>query len=52
MTVTRRRFVGGLTTALGALTLSPGGRAWPQAAQAPSRRQATAEELQRDGIRL
>ena len=44
MTVTRRRFVGGLTTALGALTLTPGGRVWPQAAQAPARRQATAEE--------
>jgi histidinol-phosphate aminotransferase len=41
--VSRRRFFGGVATALGYLTLKPGARLWPQQA-APPRRRATAEE--------
>jgi histidinol-phosphate/aromatic aminotransferase/cobyric acid decarboxylase-like protein len=40
--VSRRRFFGGVATALGYLTLKPNGRLWPQ--QGAPRRQATAEE--------
>ncbi len=44
--VSRRRFVGGVTGALGALTLGPASTAWPQAAAAP-RRQATVDDYDR-----
>lgn len=41
--VTRRGFVGGVTTALGVLTLKPDGSLWAQAAQDPARRQQRTE---------
>ena len=41
--VTRRGFVGGVTTALGVLTLKPDGSLWAQAAQDPAPRQQRTE---------
>lgn len=41
--VSRRGFVGGVTTALGALTLKPDGSLWAQAAQDPASRQQRPE---------
>jgi histidinol-phosphate aminotransferase len=41
--VTRRGFVGGVTTAIGALTLKPDGTLWAQAVQAPAPRQQRSE---------